>query len=308
MTEYLQYFELNAAPFSLAPRTESFFASFTHERLIAAVDALVKRRDGGMCVLGDSGTGKTLLSLIVAKRQLNQGNVVCYINARECVDGGIIAAVASSLGAEFDDEQEAARMIEAACGQLALRGRRLLVVVDDADILNFGGITGLSVLAGITADDEKLVSLVLFARKSFVKKLGGKEYRALRKKLFYYYLPNLTKAESLGYLQYRIWQAKGAVMQHENIKVFDKKALAYVSKLAGGNPAFMNMLADRSMHEVFIQGRFQIVKSDIRRALKSQPLLWPFLKPRRQHMVVLALFVFMVAVNIALVYMVLSSR
>ncbi len=77
---YLAHFALEDHPFTLTPDVDYFFPTQEHANIIGSVEFALRRDTGIIKVVGDVGTGKTLLCRLLIKKLVDT-EAVAYINA-----------------------------------------------------------------------------------------------------------------------------------------------------------------------------------------------------------------------------------
>ena len=300
MQNYLPYFNLKDWPFTLAPRVEDFFAAATHERVLATVADAQARHDAGIVFMTAPGAGKTLLSLVAAKRQMDAGHVVCYVNARSFSPGSLVASLAEALGIDYDSSADPLHDMEIVALALAEKSRGVFMIVDDASLLPLEALKELQVISSLAGNNARLVTLALFDGDGLPRLLKHRDFRALRSRLLYFSLPPLSRTETEGYIRYRLWHASEAA---EAEPIFTDKAMNSVAPRARGNPSLINLVCDRALEAAMFAGHKQVSPRDVAIALKIEPFLAPFLRQRRDRALLAGLVAFLTATNIILFYL-----
>jgi len=81
---YLAHFGLKEHPFTLTPNTNQYFPIDRHVEIIQSIQFGIARNTGILKVVGDVGTGKTMLCRLLLRKLVGSNDAVAYLNAPQC--------------------------------------------------------------------------------------------------------------------------------------------------------------------------------------------------------------------------------
>ena len=136
---YLAHFGLTDHPFALTPNTDYYYPTQENANIIASLDFALRRDTGIIKIVGEVGTGKTLLCRLLVNKLIDS-DAVAYINAPQADAGSIIRAVCREFA--IDDaavEESPYAALNRFLVDEHAKGRMAVVVVDTAGDINITG-------------------------------------------------------------------------------------------------------------------------------------------------------------------------
>jgi len=199
-------FEKN--PFLDAINTDFFYRTRQHEE--AAVKIRCGIEDGHALILlaGQSGTGKTLVSQVVLRSLVPSAFYPIFVGVHPGMGkGGLLRAILTELGVKhvprFLSQQLA--LIHDKTLDLYEKGKRLIIVIDEAHFLKSDALHILRTLSNLENENEKLVTVLLIAEESFRRRLNNSSYASLRGRITFTVLLHHLDAEEVEQLiKYRL--------------------------------------------------------------------------------------------------------
>jgi hypothetical protein len=133
---HLGHFPLDSAPLPLMPDSDVVFAGGTRKASVDAVLHLLRAERGIAKVLGDPGTGKTMLCRHLSRTLADRYTVVCTCDPSP-VDEQTRYALADALRLEIERGRipAAAAAVRRRIGELHGAGRPVVLRVDEAQVL-----------------------------------------------------------------------------------------------------------------------------------------------------------------------------
>ena len=130
---YLDYFGLKEAPFRITPNTEYWYAGAQRGEILAALGYAIGQGEGIIKVVGEVGSGKTMLCRMLAAKLANPIDCV-YLGNPTLAPDEMLAAILADLGVAAAADGRQARLAQ--LNQLLLErheaGRRVVVFVEEA--------------------------------------------------------------------------------------------------------------------------------------------------------------------------------
>lgn len=261
---YQAHFGLQQAPFRITPDADYFFEGGQRGELLAALLYAVSQGEGLIKVTGEVGTGKTMLSRVLAERLPPNVDVVYLINPN--IDQReLLESIADELGISLLDSH-AGTLLRSLRLLLIARyaaGRQVVVVIDEAHAMPEGTLEAVRLLSNLESSKHKLLQLVLFGQPELDIVLAKPSLRQVRDRITQaFFLGPLTPVEVSAYLDFRI-QVAG---YSRETALFDPGAIRLLSKRSAGWVRRLNILADKSLLSAFAQGREVVSATDVQRA------------------------------------------
>jgi MSHA biogenesis protein MshM len=264
---YLYHFGLKELPFTLTPNTKFYVGLAPHNEALAVLLTALKTGEGFIKVVGEVGTGKTLL----CRKLLNdipQHFITAYIPNPYLTPDELRRAVAVELGvkqAQRMSTQLLTQRIQERLLTLHQQGHSVVLILDEAQALPAESLEALRLFTNLETETRKLLQVVLFAQPELDQRLAEKKFRQLRQRItFSYQLRPMTINEVQHYIQYRL-QVAGAT-EHQ---IFSNKVVAKLARASRGIPRLVNVLAHKMLMLAYGQGQLTMTKSHLALAIKD---------------------------------------
>jgi len=256
---YTKFFGLRCLPFEDRADAQFFFSSAEREEALAAMEYEAHYGTGIGLVLGEAGTGKTLLIRALLSR-LHATDHVVVITApangaaeitRECCKGFGVSLPSSP------NESRRLNRLRRHLKQTLSAGHRSILVVDQAEHLTPTNLSEIETLADMQAEEGRLLRVILTGHHRFRLLLNQPDFVRLRQQAFKeHVLSPLTEAETKDYIRHRL-QVAGA----GEVDVFDAGALALIQASSGGVPRLINRACNAAMLAAYGAGESRISAS-----------------------------------------------
>jgi type II secretory pathway predicted ATPase ExeA/cell division septation protein DedD len=257
---YHDHFGFYTAPFSLSTHLHFVFKSGVFEETMAH---LVYGLDGGediILITGEIGTGKTL-ALNNLTEHVSSRYAVCLINVTQVDFRELLKLMLSELGIDYPANADRADLLTALKAELVALQRqrqRLLLIIDEAQNLDLATLEGIRLLTNLGPVNEQVIQVVMSGQPTLRTKIDMPELAQVRQRIrVHYHLDTLTEDEVGQYINHRL-QVAGC-----DRELFRKEALTRIHALSGGVPRLINILADRALLAAFVEGRNDVVASNV---------------------------------------------
>jgi MSHA biogenesis protein MshM len=244
---YLDYFSLKRHPFRITPDPSLFFAGGEHGRGVV-LDALVyaiTSGEGILKVVGEVGSGKTMLCRMLAERLPDTVEIV-YIANPNLSARDIIYAIAFELKLDVDantDRLIVMHMLQEYLLTRHAKGNSVVVFIEEAQGMPLKTLEEIRLLSNLETHHHKLMQIVLFGQPELDEKLENKSIRQLRERITHsFHLQPLTAGEIHEYLHFRL-QAAGCPWP----QLFSPRAEKLIAKASAGLSRRINILADKAL-------------------------------------------------------------
>lgn len=268
---YKNFFKLNSAPFKLTPDTACFFAEGSRKAILDALIYSVSNGDGICKVTGEVGSGKTLLSRLLAKSLPDKFEILYLLNPRISPDK-ILYAIAIELGLSIDYAENKVRLLHVLHSRLLelhLQDKQTVLLIDEAQTIPLETLEEIRMLGNLETGQHKLLQIVLFGQPELDKNLKKHEVRQIKERIIYnFYLPKLTVAEVGRYLYFRMQKAG-----FQGVFPFSGLAVRLIAMNSGGFLRRVNILADRCLLAAFSRQSRRVGVSDaLKVIIEEKPL------------------------------------
>ena len=259
---YAAHFGLTERPFSLAPDPRYLFLSAGHREALAHL--VYGLQGGGFVQLtGEVGTGKTTVCRALLNQLPPEVDMAMIFTPRlTAVE--LLAAVCTELHVEIPAGTSVKLLIDALSRKLLdnhARGRRTVVIIDEAQNLSMEVLEELRLLTNIETTREKLLQVILIGQPELVEVMQRPELRQLGQRVTArYHLRPFAFAETKAYVSHRLEVAG------QRDSMFTRGAVWTVHRRSGGVPRLINNICDRALLGAFASGKRRVTAAIVRRA------------------------------------------
>lgn len=240
---YLSFYGLKVRPFQLKPDAGFFFSSKGHKRAIAYLEYGLSQEDGFIIITGEVGAGKTTLIRHLFQKMDQQQFVVAQLTNTNLDSDDMLRMVAASFGLSTTNASKATTLleIEQRLRQYDKEGKKLLLLVDEAQNLTSHALEELRMLSNFQTDDKLLLQTFLLGQPEFRKTLLGNNMQQLRQRVIAtYHLGPMDSAETRAYIEHRL-----VIAGWQGGQLFQEDCFDVIYKFTGGIPRKINTLCDR---------------------------------------------------------------
>ena len=263
---YLDLFKLQELPFRLTPDPAFLYLSKHHARAKAYMESTIWFTDGFVVITGEIGSGKTTLIETFLK-ELEKDVVVAQISQTQVSAVEFLQSLLAQFGFQPFKMKKAellATLNEFLIEQYA-NGRRVLLIVDEAQNLSNKVLEEIRLLSGIETTKEKVLRIILAGQPELNDKLNSSGLVQLAQRIrLRFHLTALSKADTASYIQHRL-----EVAGSQGREIFHPDTFPLIYRYTGGTPRLVNTLADTSMMAAFAQERDHILVEDVKAAVEE---------------------------------------
>ncbi|HUX32099.1 MAG TPA: AAA family ATPase [Thiobacillus sp.] len=241
---YLDYFGLKEAPFRITPNTEYWYAGGQRGEMLAALLYAIGQGEGIVKVVGEVGSGKTMLCRKLVA-QLPDSVDSVYLGNPTLPPDDMLAAILADLGVDTPESGRQARLAQLNTTLLARHtvGRRVVVFVEEAQGIALDNLEFLRLLTNLETATDKLLQIVLFGQPEFDALLADPRIRQLKDRItLSLNLSPLTESEVAAYLRARL-----AVAGYRGPDLFAPALIVRMTRLSRGLSRRINVLADKTL-------------------------------------------------------------
>jgi general secretion pathway protein A len=253
---YTEFYHLTNLPFQLTPDPRFFFASSEHNRAMAHLTYGLHQGEGFIIITGDVGAGKTtlvdyLLTTLPPSEHMAAKIVTTQLGADDMLR---MVAAAFNLFEEGADKATLLKRIEEFAGNAQAQGKRILLVVDEAQNLPIPALEELRMLSNIIVGGRVPIQAVLLGQPQFRKILARPDLDQLRQRVTAsYHLGPLNAAETRSYIEHRL-----NMVGWKRDPDFTESCFAEIFRYTDGVPRRINTLCSRLMLLGFLEEKHVI--------------------------------------------------
>jgi len=244
---YLQFFDLNEAPFSITPDPAFVYLSADHRDALAHLLYGVGQGGAGGFVqlTGEVGTGKTTLCRCLMEQVPENTQVALILNPLITAQE-LLATVCEELGLDTSGITQSNKAMVDSLNHYLLaqhtRGRRVVVVIDEAQNLSPEALEQVRLLTNLETNKDKLLQMVLLGQPELRQLLQRQNLRQLSQRITARcHLAPLGQDETYAYVRHRM-KVAGA-----RGNPFGQSALRALYQRSTGIPRLINIIADRAL-------------------------------------------------------------
>jgi type II secretory pathway predicted ATPase ExeA len=266
---YLELFKLHDLPFRLSPDPQFLYLSKQHARAKAYMESTIWFTDGFVVITGEIGAGKTTL-IETFLRELQTDAVVAQVNQTQLSPTAFLQTVLVQFGfSPFNMKKpEVLATLNQFLVEQHVAGRKVLLIVDEAQNLSHRVLEEVRMLSGIETTKEKALRIILAGQPELNDKLNSPELVQLTQRVrLRFHLTALSKAETAAYIDHRL-EVAGSQGRH----IFAEETYAKIYKYTGGVPRLINTLCDTCLMAAFGHDQDTVTAEDLDAAI--QELQW----------------------------------
>jgi type II secretory pathway predicted ATPase ExeA len=263
---YCELFGLTEPPFTLTPNPQFLFASKQHARAKAYMESTIWLADGFVVLTGEIGSGKTTL-IECFLDELPENVTLAVVSQTQLSPVEFLQAVLVEFGFEpFKMAKvELLAMIKEFLVDQYSQGKKVLLVVDEAQNLSKKVLEEIRLLSGIETKKEKVLRIILAGQPELGDTLDSHRLEQLLQRVrLRFHLGRLSRAETKDYILHRL-NVAGA----EDREIFTPEALRLVFLYSGGVPRLINILCDTALLCAFADESTLVDEAVIRSAVEE---------------------------------------
>src|SRR6266513_208321 len=259
------FYNLSEQPFQLSPDPAFFYGSRRHARAYAYLQYGLYQGEGFITLTGEVVAGKTTLIRNLLK-QLDSSKVVAAQLVSTQLDADdLLRAVAAAFGVAVKEHDKAnlIAQIESFMLSLVAKGRRPLLIVDEAQNLAPQAVEELRMLSNFQLKNRALLQSFLVGQPELRNLMRGPQMQQLRQRVIAaFHLNALDGDETRAYIEHRLkhvgWKGDPA---------FDDGTFELIHAFTGGIPRQINTFCTRMLLAAFLSDKHRIGLEDIQHVI-----------------------------------------
>ena len=258
---YESFYGLTGKPFQLNPDPAFYFGSRGHKRAFAYLQYGVYQSEGFIVITGEIGAGKTTIVRSLFEQLDRDRLVAAQLVSTQLDADDVLRSVSAAFGlpAKAVDKATLLASLEAFLCQLAIDGKRALLVVDEAQNLTPRAVEELRMLSNFQLGEQALLQSFLIGQPELRDMMHGQQMQQLRQRVIAsYHLGPMDKAETQAYIEHRLvhvgWKGDPSI---------DAAAFDLIYTLSGGIPRRINTICNRLLLAGYLQEKHAFGTDDV---------------------------------------------
>jgi general secretion pathway protein A len=254
---YETFFGLDEPPFRLTPDPRYLFLSRRHREALGHLAFGIRDGAGFIAITGEIGAGKTTLLRSVL-RDADEKVQYAYVLNPVLTGVELLQEINHELGLQEEGgRRELLSVLNAFLLEQKSRDRQVVIVVDEAQVLDGGILEQLRMLSNFETETSKLLQIVLVGQPELRELLARPELTQLNQRITVrFHLTALDRAETAEYVRHRLAIASGGATR----EIFTKGALKRIHHHGRGLPRLTNQICHRALLVAFAADRSRVTR------------------------------------------------
>ena len=262
---YYSHFGLKEPPFKITPNTEVFYTGGNRGAVLQALIYAINSGEGIVKVVGEVGSGKTMLCRMLQTMLPEQIESI-YLANPSVAPEDILHAIAFELQLKLPKNADRLKVMQVLQAHLLARhaaGKQVVIFVEEAQGMPLATLEEIRLLSNLETKHDKLLQIVLFGQPELDDNLNQTNIRQLRERITHSFnLAPLQTKEIGEYLIFRL-RAAGYFGPH----LFNNAAIAKIADSALGLVRRVNILADKSLLAAYADNQYLVTPKHVKAAI-----------------------------------------
>lgn len=264
---YEEYFGLKRSPFRITPDTSLFYDGGQRGDILGALVYAIHRGEGIVKVVGEVGSGKTMLCRML-QLELPDTVEIVYIANPSISAEDILFVIAAELKFDLNREStkhEVVTMLQNYLLKRHAENRQVVLFVEEAQGMPLETLEEIRLLSNLETDQHKLLQIVLFGQPELDQNLATNSIRQLRERITHdFQLSPLSPPQIHTYLNFRMRE-----VGYTGPELINKKLARKMAVYSEGLLRRINILADKMLLSAFADGTHTLTHKHLADAVKD---------------------------------------
>lgn len=259
---YEQFYGFSARPFQLTPDPRFWFESATHRTAMSYLGYGLAQGEGFIVITGEVGSGKTTLVGHVMESVDPARLTAARLVSTQIADADLLRLVADAFGIAIASpaKSDALAAIETFLHEEARAGRRVLLIVDEAQNLAISALEELRMLSNFQLGETSLLQIFLLGQPEFRETLASDRLEQLRQRVIAtHHLEAMLPEEIEPYLIHRL-----QLVGWREDPVFAPSVYVELWRASAGIPRRVNTIASRLLLHGAVEELHEMTGDDVR--------------------------------------------
>lgn len=261
---YYGHFGLTRPPFKITPDTSFFYSGGERGSVLDALSYVVLSGEGITKVIGEVGSGKTMLCRMLEERLPEHVETV-YIANPSISPENILNVIAFEAGLIDGPKSklEVMQQLQSWLLEKFAQNRRVVVLIEEAQGMPLETLEEIRLLSNLETAQDKLLQIVLFGQPELDENLAQPSIRQLRERITHsFYLNPFGRNQAQDYLNFRV---RGAGYRGPDL--FDAKVSRLIGFYSRGLVRRINILADKVLLAAYADNTTRLREAHVRKAV-----------------------------------------
>jgi putative secretion ATPase (PEP-CTERM system associated) len=240
---YKSFYGLTSKPFQLNPDPAFYFGSKQHLRAQAYLEYGMHQNEGFIVITGEVGAGKTTIVRGLLDSLDPEKVVAAQLVSTQLDADDTLRLVGAAFGLRTKDvaKSDVLMSLEAFLISMTAKGKRCLLVVDEAQNLTARAVEELRMLSNFQYGNQALLQSFLIGQPEFRQILQSPHMMQFRQRVIAAcHIGPLDVSETQAYIEHRLHHAGAA-----DSPSFTNAAYEAIFKASSGIPRRINSVCDR---------------------------------------------------------------
>ena len=267
---YEKYFGLNRPPFKITPDTSLFYSGGERGDILGALVYAVHRGEGIVKVVGEVGSGKTMLCRML-QQELPKSVEIIYIANPSVSAEDILFVIAHELELAIPNKSskhEVMHRLQEYLLQKHVENKQVVLFIEEAQGMPLSTLEEIRLLSNLETGQNKLLQIILFGQPELDENLAKKSIRQLRERITHSFnLLPLTTDEVYFYLNFRMREAG-----YTGPELINRKIAKKIQRYSGGLLRQINIITDKILLSAFADSTHNITNKQVLAAVSDSDL------------------------------------
>lgn len=262
-----KFYNLSADPFRLSSDYRFSFAHKSYSNAISYLKFALYSEEGFIVITGRPGTGKTtLINQVISELDTRKYEVATLVTTQyESHD--LLNMIAASFNLDTNAESKSSSMLtlERFLQRKHSEGKRVLLIVDEAQGLKKDAVEELRQLSNLNIDGKPLLQIFLVGQEEFRDLIESPGLEQLRQRVVASsHMEPLTDTETIDYVTHRLkhagWKGDPAI---------PRSVVLMAHHFSGGVPRIINLICGRLLLHGYIEQKHELDVEDMKSVLEE---------------------------------------
>ena len=264
---YEEHFGLNRPPFKITPDTSLFFGGGKSGDILSALLYAVHRGEGIVKVVGEVGSGKTMLCRML-QHELPESVKIIYIVNPSVSPEDVPFVIAHELElavAKQASRHEVMHMLQNYLVQRHMENKQVVLFIEEAQGMPLKTLEEIRLLSNLETDQNKLLQIILFGQPELDENLALKSMRQLRERITHsFQLLPLSHEEVHQYLNFRLRE-----VGYTGPELINQATAKKIQRYSGGLLRRINIIADKMLLAAFAESTHNLTVKHVMAAVND---------------------------------------
>ncbi len=253
---YKEFYKLSAKPFQMTPDHHFYYDSSAHHKAFSYLQYGMQQDEGFIVVVGDIGSGKTLLIQKLIAGINDEHYVIAQLASTNLNPVELLQFIAASFGLQYSGHSKAELLhnLQLFFTKCILEGKRIILIVDEAQNLPADALEELRMLSNFQNKGRALLQTFLLGQNNFLETIQLPQFEQLRQRIVVScQLTALNRTEMAAYIEHRLTHSGWS----GNL-IFTERAYDKIFTFTDGIPRRINVLCDRLLLQGALEQQHEI--------------------------------------------------